>query len=143
VLLSPVAELRLVQRLRVRAGELQLRVLLPSPLDQLRGEIDAHAVCRLQRRKQIARPAADFQNARAGRHAERDQTLDSAVIGRIFSNPALALRREAIKLGCALLPRRFLALLEWALRLVGALHTAPRALASPAGLRRPSSLPAL
>src|SRR5260370_26954495 len=118
-------------------------MLLPSSLDQLRGEINAHAFGRARRCQQISGAATNFEHGCPGGHAEGDQPLDRAVIRGIPGEPALALRRVAIKLSGALLPCLLLALLESTLSPFVAGHSCRHFFSNPPGRRLPSCLRAL
>ena len=71
-----------LEGLDVRRLEAQPRVALPRALDHRRGEVHAEAAVRIRREggEQIARAAAELEDARAGSDESPAELLDRAVV---------------------------------------------------------------
>lgn len=77
--------------------ELELGMAAARELDHAGADVDADAAGRLQRRQQVARPAADLEHARARRDVEAADGLHEPVVGAVACPPARLRGREAVE----------------------------------------------
>src|SRR5262249_10827919 len=81
---------------RITAHELKPWIILPGYGYQLIADFDAHPVGWIQCRQQVARLAAQFQDACLGLYNEPQQSLNRIVIVSVLVNPLIALWRCAV-----------------------------------------------